>query len=178
MSFHACSFIHKVNILEMNEFAYHCTNVNPDIMLAQGFKSGTGGYTDTNMVQEFYDKYLPSNPMFVSSLKAKVWDADAKYCLKIDISGMKKYPDFGHLIDFNAYVDEDCFYWEDKAVQAMLHSKDQQQQRLAQFILNELDDGVLWAADFNGQLSFDLIGTCSVDGDLLDKARVIDIKAH
>ena len=81
MFFHACSFIHEVNILEMNEFAYHCT---------------------------------------------KVWDADAKFCLKIDISEMKKYPDFGYLIDFNAYVDEDCLYWEDKAVQAMLRSKDQQ----------------------------------------------------
>jgi len=44
--------------------------------------------------------------------------------------------------------------------------------------LNELDDGVLWAADFNGQLSFDLIGTCTVDGDLFDKARATSKKAH
>ena len=160
----------------MNEFAYHCTNVDPKLILSQGFRSGEGGYTEDNLVQDFYDMYLPENPMFVSSLKAKAWDPEAKYCMKIDISGMKKYPDFGHLIDFNAYVDEDCFYWENKDVQAMLNSDDEQERKIAQFIQDNLDDGVLWADDFDGQLSFDLIGTCAIDGDLLDSTKVVEVK--
>ena len=75
--------------------------------------------------------------MFVSSLKVKVWDPKAKYCMKVDISGLKKYPDFGHLIDFGAYFDEECFWWENEVeLQHWLASIDETKRRLADFVLN------------------------------------------
>lgn len=83
--------------------------IDPKIILSKGFKAGSGGYTENNLVQDFYDIYLPANPMFVSSIDVKVWDKDAKYCIKVDISNLNKYPDFGHLLDFGAYFDENCF---------------------------------------------------------------------
>lgn len=162
----------------MKTFAYHCTNIDPEIIKSQGFKSGTGGYTETNLVQDFYDKYLPKNPMFVSSLKAKVWDKDAKHCMKVDISGMKKYPDFGHLIDFGAYVDENCFWWENEdELRMWLNGNDETKKRLADFVLNDLDDGILYADDFDGETSFEILGTCAIDGDLLTPEKIVDVKS-
>ena len=117
--------------------------------------------------------------MFVSSLKAKVWDPKAKYCMKVDISGLKKYPDFGHLIDFGAYFDEECFWWENEVeLQHWLASIDETKRRLADFVLNQLDDGVLYAADFTGEMSFNILGTCAIDGNQLNANRIIEVKSH
>ena len=77
------------------EYAYHCTNVNPQKMIKNGFRSGKNGYTGTNLVKDFYELYLPKNPMFVSSIKTKVWDANAKYCLTIDITDLKNIQTLG-----------------------------------------------------------------------------------
>lgn len=97
----------------MKAFGYHCTEINPEIILREGFKSGSGGYTHTNVIEDFYEKYLPKNPMFMSDLKAEVWSKYSKYCMKIDVTDLQLYPDFGHLLDYKAYHDDDCFYWSE-----------------------------------------------------------------
>lgn len=168
----------KVNKNMKKEYAYHCTNINPDIIIKQGFKSGKGGYTINNVVKSFYEKYLPSNPMFVSSKTVKVWDFESKYCLTIDITGLQKYPDFGHLLDFWAYVDEDneCFWWEDKHIRAIANRFEPEAKNLGKFVMNELDDNTLYASDFTGDMSFNILGTCCIDGNLLTPNRIIDIR--
>jgi len=98
----------------MKQYAYHCTNVDPQLIIADGFKATGKGYTGTNVLKHFYKQYLPENPMFLSSIKAKVWDPKAKWCMKVDVAGLKKYPDFGHLLDYGAYFDDRCFWWEDE----------------------------------------------------------------
>ena len=106
-----------------SKFAYHCTEVDPETILREGFKSGSGGYTGTNVIEDFYEKYLPKNPMFVSDLNAEVWSKYSKYCMKIDVSGLKLYPDFGHLLDYCAYHGDDAFYWSDFGMKLLSVSK-------------------------------------------------------
>ena len=162
------------------QFAYHCTNVDPKLIAKHGFDAQRGkglGYTDINVLTHFYNKFLPKNPLFVSALDAKVWDANAKWCMKIDISGLPKFPDFGHLLDFGAYYDEDFFWWQDEyEVRSWLSSNDVYKRRLAHFILEDLDDMTLYAADFDGDTSFEVLGTCCVNGSLVGADRIVEVK--
>lgn len=100
--------------MDNKEYAFHCTNVDPQQIVNDGFKSTGKGFTQANRVEHFYKEFLPANPMFVSSLNASVWDNNSKFCMKIDITGLEKFPDFGHLLDYGAYFDEECFWWEDE----------------------------------------------------------------
>lgn len=133
------------------QFGYHCTDVNPEIILKDGFKSGKGGYTRVNMIEEFYEKYLPKNPMFLSDLHAEVWSKYSRYCMKVNVTGLQLYPDFGHLLDYYAYHDEDCFYWSDNGLMWLRHlaKKDPTSKKVLEFVEN-LDDSTLWASDFTG----------------------------
>lgn len=162
----------------MKEYAYHCTNIDPKTILTNGFKATGNGYTDTNLVQHFYDEFLPKDPMFLSGLKVKVWDPKSEWCFKVDVSGLKKYPDFGHLLDYGAYFDERSFWWAETEHQlkAWLSSPDEVQRRLADFILNELDDGILWANDFDGETSYKVLGTFAIDGAQFNASRLVEAK--
>ena len=60
------------------------------------------------------EKFLPKNPMFVSDLAAEVWSKHAKYCLKIDVSGLEIYPDYPSFLDCcrpDFDCDHDWFDW-------------------------------------------------------------------
>lgn len=161
----------------MPELAYHCTNVDPEVILRDGFRATGEGFTGRNQVEHFYEEFLPANPMFVSRLDVKVWDSSAKWCMKVDISGLEKFPDFGHLLDYDAHFDESCFWWEDESVlKSWLSGSDRVKRALASYVLERCDDGILYAADFTGQDSLDVLGTCAIDGNKLARARVIDIK--
>ena len=97
-------------------YGYHCTSTDPEKIKKEGFKIGKDGYTENNLFETLYNKYLPTVPCFISDIEAKVWDANAKYCIKIDITGLNLYPDFGHLVDLGAYYEEDSnddmnFWW-------------------------------------------------------------------
>ncbi len=94
-------------------YAYHCTNVNPEKIKKEGFKVGNG-FTQDNQFGGLYKKYLPKYPCFISNSNAKIWDDNSKYILKIDITGLELYPDFGHLVDFGAYYDEEDETYDDK----------------------------------------------------------------
>ena len=158
------------------QFAYHCTDIDPETIKSQGFKSGNRGFTEDNVLKDFYDQYLPANPMFVSSLYVKVWDPSSKYCIKVDISGLKKYPDFGHLLDFGAYYDEDCFWWKsEEQLKSWLSSNDETKKSLARYVLYSCDDLTLPASQFTGDVSFRVIGTCCVDGNQIDASRLVEI---
>ena len=161
------------------EYAYHCTNVNPSTIIKNGFMSLHGkGYTNDNAFETLYKKYLPPNPCFVSKTP---WDEDSKYILKIDITGLEKYPDFGHLVDTGAYYEETerpddmIFYWEEKDLQ---YPSQNMPSELLSFLVSKPDEerGILDSEDFDGDKSFDLIGTCAIDGDKLtsDRIEVVD----
>ena len=160
------------------EFAYHCTDVDPKVIIKDGFKATGKGFTNTNQVEHFYKEFLPSNPMFVSKIDADVWDNSSKFCMKIDISGLEKFPDFGHLLDYGAYFDEECFYWEDEdELQKWKQSGDSVQKKLAVFVLDECDNCTFDAADFTGDLSYEILGTCAIDGSKLTADRVADVRS-
>ena len=168
--------------LPQREYAYHCTNVNPRIILEKGFRSSLGnGFTENNLFEALYKKYLPPNPCFISK---NPWDEDSKYILKIDITGLEKFPDFGHLVDTGAYYEETdipeviLFYWEDKDLQRPSHHMPSQ---LLSYLTSTPDDderGLLYSKDFDGNLSFDLIGTCAVDGNQITPDRIEIIKGR
>lgn len=163
------------------EYAYHCTNVNPNLILEKGFRSSPiNGFTENNLFEALYEKYLPSNPCFVSK---NPWDEDSKYILKIDITGLEKFPDFGHLVDTGAYYEETdspndmLFYWEEKDLQ---FPSQNMPSKLLSFLASKSDEerGILNSEDFDGELSFDLIGTCVVDGDRITPNRIEIVKGQ
>jgi len=161
------------------EYAYHCTNVNPKIILEKGFHSSpVNGFTENNAFEALYQKHLPKNPCFVSKTP---WDEDSKYILKIDITGLEKYPDFGHLIDTGAYYeetdspDEILFYWEDKDLKyPSRHMSDE----LVSFLTSKPEDeiGIMSSDDYDGEMSFYLTGTCAIDGDEIASDRIEVVK--
>ena len=163
------------------EYAYHCTNVNPKIILEKGFCSSPGnGFTENNAFETLYQKYLPQNPCFVSKIP---WNEDSKYILKIDITGLEKHPDFGHLVDTVAYYEETddpndmLFYWEEKDLQ---YPSQYMPSELLSFLVSKPDEerGILNSEDFDGDLSFELIGTCAVDGDKITPDRIEVVKGQ
>lgn len=161
----------------MRQYGYHCTEINPEIILKDGFKSGKGGFTQENLLKDFYDKYLPKNPMFLSDLTAEVWSKYSRYCMKIDITGLELFPDFGHLLDYYAYYDEDCFYWRKNNLNQLKISakKDPFSKKVLNFVEN-LEDYTLWVKDFTGQMSKKILGTFVIDGNMLTEKRVVEIR--
>ncbi len=173
--FEAYKRILEAQSLPQREYAYHCTNVNPEIIKSQGFVN-KDGFTLENQFQELYDKYLPDSKCFVSKTP---WDENSKYIVKLDITGLKKYPDFGHLIDCGAYFDyideEDCtFWWEEKDIYP--NPSPYVPKELADFLKNETEDLTFYSGDFDGDLSWNLIGTCCIDGKELTPDRFVEIK--
>lgn len=161
------------------EYAYHCTDINPDIILKNGFSSkGGNGLTEDNYFEELYKEYLPDNQCFVSKTP---WNSDTKYVLKIDITGLPKYPDFGSLLDTGAYYEEtddgDClFYWEEKDLANM---NSNMTNSLLHYLTDGKDEnerGILYASDFDGETSYRTIGTCCIDGDYVTPDRIEVVK--
>ena len=117
--------------------------------------------------------------MFVSDLKAPVWRASSEYCLKIDIRGLKIYPDFPSLLDYSAHFDEnvDCFIWySGKGLRGLTNTTIHN--LVKALILKKavkLIDGDLYmkATNFTGEMSRELLGTFVIDGDLLTKDRIV-----
>lgn len=157
------------------EYAFHCTNVNPKSIVKNGFHaSPLNGLTLDNQFKNLYSKYLPSNPCFISK---EPWSADTKYILKIDITGLPKYPDFGSLLDTGAYYeeiedDDVLFYWEDNDLNI---PNDDIPPSLLHFLTDgrsEDDRGLLNSKEFDGDLSYELIGSCCINGDMVTPDRI------
>jgi len=159
---------HESTISESTKrYAYHCTDVDPEIIKKEGWKVGDG-FTLDNQFEDLYEKYLPKVPVFVSRLDVPVWDSKSKYCIKIDITGLDLFPDFGYLPDFGAYYDydEECFYWENEDD---LDSN----KKLKDFVLNNCNNLTLYADCFDGEDSFNVLGTACIDGSKL-KDRIVE----
>ena len=153
-------------------YAYHCTSTDPEKIKKEGFKIGKDGYTETNLFETLYNKYLPTVPCFISDIDAKVWDVNAKYCIKIDITGLNLYPDFGHLVDLGAYYEEDSnddmnFWWQET-------SNLEGFEEFKNFLEN--NDYQFNSSDFTGNMSFNMIGTACIDWKALTPDRIVDIK--
>lgn len=144
-------------------YAYHCTNIDPEIIKREGWKVGSG-FTVENMFGDLYEKYLPKVPVFVSDDGKEVWDTNAKYIIKLDITGLDLYPDFGSLPDTGAYYDpdEECFYWQDGFSNPEMEE-----------YVSEYDDELLYAEDFSGEDCMAVLGTACVDGKLLTPDKII-----
>lgn len=155
--------------LNGKRFGYHCTNVDPEIIKRDGFKVGSG-FTIDNQFEDLYNRYLPENPVFITK-EGKLWDKNAKYILKIDISDLKLYPDFGSLSDYGAYYDNDNeeFYWED--IEDIIGNED-----LREFIDSNYQDLTMPASDFTGEDSLNTLGTACIDSkDLINRiVRIIE----
>lgn len=149
-------------------YAFHCTSTDPKTIESEGWKVGPNGYTEDNMFEDLYFNYLPAVPVFVSDINAKVWDPSAKYCIKLDISGIEKFPDFGNLVESGAIYEDGYFYWKNE--QSIKGS-----QALKKFIMNDLENMTLAEEDFTGDLSWELLGTCAVDGKKLN-GRIVDFR--
>lgn len=153
---------------------YHCTNINPEIIIRDGFKVGSDGFTDENMFEDLYKKFLPEIPVFVTFKKP--WSDSAKYTLKLDLTGLKLYPDFGSLVDTGAYYDYDfkektkMFYWE--------HWSDITNPKLVEFLEDFGDDDpILYPEDLSGEDSKEVLDSACVSGEGLNK-RIISIKTN
>ena len=152
-------------------YAYHCTDVDPEIIKKEGWKVGEG-FTLDNHYADLYEAYLPKVPVFISNPKADLWDTGSKYIIKLDITGLELYPDFGNLENFDAYYDEDneSFYWEEG-------SNFGNNKKLKAFVREYSDEDTIAAEDFQGEDSFEVIGTACVDGTQLE-GRIVEWKEN
>ena len=57
---------------DTKRYAYHCTNIDPEIIKKEGWKVGDG-FTLDNQFKDLYKKYLPNVPVFDSRLDVPVW---------------------------------------------------------------------------------------------------------
>ena len=152
------------------EIAYHYTNANPKPILEQGFVSKRGiGQTYKNRLGFLYDKNIPfENMLFVSS-NPNEFSRDGRYCFTLDISGLEKYADYNHLCDFGVYYnDDDGMLWLNK--EDMWNNN----QDLIDFFDDH--DGRIDVSEFSGDLSMELINSCVVNGDLIDRKRIISVE--
>ena len=162
--------------LPQREYAYHCTETDPEIIKSRGFMNNGGGFTCKNQFPGLYRKYLPKSKCFVSK---NPWDECTKYVIKIDITGLKKYPDFGNLLEYDAYYDNEeddvVFWWEDKCI-----PENGESSRYPRPLIEYLkkNDGIIYSSDFDGELSWNLIGTCCVDGKYITPDRIVDITVN
>lgn len=155
---------------DKKRYAYHCTSVDPEIIKKNGWKSGEGGFTSNNMFEDLYENYLPEVPVFVSDEKVKVWSNKSKYCIKLDITGLDLYPDFGSLPDVGAHYDFDSelFWWESK--------NDIKSKEMKEFVrVFGADDSSFYACDFSGEDSMENLGTACVSGKDLTPDRIVAV---
>lgn len=161
-----------INESSNKNFGYHCTNTNPEIIKREGFKVGNNGFTKENMFEDLYQKYLPRIPIFISANLKTSYYMDSKYCIVLDINGLDLYPDFGAMPDIGAYYDYDSelFYWD--------RFGDIKNSKIRQFVRSEYGEPILYARDFTGELSWQLIKSACLDGqqDLIKRIiNIIDI---
>ena len=148
-------------------YAYHCTNTNPKKIRQEGFKVGNDGFTETNMFDYLYEEYYPEIPVFVTNADQNIWSEDTKYVIKLDISGLDLYPDFGSLPDVGAQIDDfDNFFWENE--------DDIPNGKFKRFILNYFPSLSMPANEFTGEDSFKYLGSAVVSGKDLNK-RIVDV---
>lgn len=175
------------------QYGYHCTQVDPQTILRDGFKNGQGGYTPPpshfSAIEVLYERHLPKTPMFLSDLHAKVWDTDAEWCMKIDVTGLQLYPDFGHLMEYNPRWTElesyGRFVWDTydfarlRSFRGTVFGSTEEYEKMCSFIKKlRIQDGrrYLYAKDFTGEMSRDLLGTFAIDGSMLTRDRVVEVR--
>lgn len=152
-------------------YAYHCTRINPQRIKDEGFIASHGGYTEENQFDDLYDEYLPSNPCFVSKSPWSI-NPDSKdvYVIKMDITGLEIYPDFGHISDVCMYDEDYNFYiptgdengWQVKEYPAAMEYLKKHGYLLS---LDQIVE--------NPKEIFDAFETCVVDGDEITPDRIV-----
>jgi len=173
--------------IDDKQYAYHVSNVPPEVIKDKGFKSGKGnGGTDTNLFDELYQQDYPKNYMFISK---KPWDEDRnekfKYCYKIDVTDLDFYPDFGMLLENGAYYEESgddyVFYWRDKDLKFMKNKqlKSFLEMQDGEMTVNDMLGGETVNGEYFPDALYDALGSAVVDGDIVNKEhRIVDVETR
>lgn len=82
--------------------------------------------------------------------------------------------------DYKAYHDDDddCFYWSEFGLATLkrLSKRDPIAKKVLE-LAESLRDNTLWASNFTGEMSRDILGTFVIDGNLLTRERVVEVKS-
>jgi hypothetical protein len=147
---------------QSEEFAYHATDVKPDIILQQGLSKLSRGHTEFDVIDNI-ERYLPSNRVYVSK---NIREFPGKYHYKVNISGLLKYPDFGSLPDHEAYMDEESCWWKDRSIDSDLPPL-----LKAAIMRNGFEINY---SDISGEDTWSWFGTCVFEGPI-DISRIVDV---
>ena len=160
-------------------YAYHCTNVDPEVIKREGWKVGMG-FTLGNFFDDLNKQYLPKVPVYVTGSERDVWDTKAKYCIKLDITGLKLYPDFGSLPDTGAFydLDEKYSHWYDESGIGLTFTDTPAGRKMKEYLDSvSPDEYMLLPDDFTGELSMKILGTAVVDGSQLT-GRIVEYETR
>ena len=160
--------------MSQRQYAYHCTNTDPEIIKRDGWKVGMG-FTLGNFFDKLNKKYLPKVPVYVTSDTREVWDTNADYIIKLDITGLDLYPDFGSLPDTGAFydLDEKYFHWYDDSEIGLTFTNTPAGQKMKEYLESiSPDEYILLPDDFSGEDSMRILGTAVVDGSKL-QGRIV-----
>ena len=158
----------------MSQYAYHCTNIDPEIIKKEGWKVGMG-FTKGNFFDDLYKKYDPKVPVHITGSEREVWDTNADYIIKLDITGLDLYPDFGSLPDTGAFydLDEQYFHWYDDSGIGLTFTNNDAGRKMKEYLeLISPDEYILLPDDFTGEVSMRILGTACVDGSKL-QGRIV-----
>ena len=160
--------------MSQRQYAYHCTNTDPEIIKREGWKVGMG-FTLGNFFDKLNKKYLPKVPVYVTSDTREVWDTNADYIIKLDITGLDLYPDFGSLPDTGAFYDLDgkYFHWYDDSGIGLTFTNTPAGKKMKEYLESiSPDEYILLPDDFSGEDSMRILGTAVVDGRKL-RGRIV-----
>ena len=133
------------------------------------------GFTLGNFFDKLNKKYLPKVPVYVTSDTREVWDTNADYIIKLDITGLDLYPDFGSLPDTGAFYDLDgkYFHWYDDSGIGLTFTNTPAGKKMKEYLESiSPDEYILLPDDFSGEDSMRILGTAVVDGRKL-QGRIV-----
>ena len=144
----------KIYRISNEEIAYHASFTPPDIILKEGLSKKSTGHTVFDAIEDI-ERFLPTNRIYVAKTLGQY---EGEYHYKIDISGLKKYPDFGAFPDFGAYMDYDQCWWKDRDINRISDVE------LKSYVTR--NNGELAYEDIIGEDTWDFFGTCVLEGPI------------
>jgi len=163
------------------KYGYHSTDVDPETIKTEGFHSNNPS-SITFVGDEDRDKFtafkaaklhIPENPCWIFNAKVgSNYAGDNDYCLKIDITGLKLWPDLNYL---NGKQKDGIWYveataWLSKNYAGTVEWLEKNAEKI------NIGGKQLYKAELkklSGEDCFKYIGSAIIDGDKV-KDRIVD----
>ena len=165
------------------KYGYHSTDANPEKIKLEGFNSDNPSAVQWGSDGDKLDKFkqygiqIPKNPCWIFNAKVgSGYAGDNDYCLKIDITGLKLWPD----LNFLPEADEDgnstveISQWFKKSYSGLATYLEKNAEKMT------LDGKQFYKfniKDISGEDCFKYAGSAVIDGDKV-KDRIVAYQTY